>query len=96
MYVSFTPLAVAPTTDLTISATKHYFVDTFLVLGIQNWALYPDAVLLGTEQRTLISLVCFCQYRPGCGKIILLQGLSAKVGQELILRRTEAQGQTGR
>lgn len=94
--MSLTPLAVAPTTDLTISATKNYLVDIFLVLGIQNWAQYPDAVSLGNEQRTLMSLVCFYQYRSGCGKIVLLQGLGARVGQELILSRTEAQGQTGR
>lgn len=82
--------------DLNISAIKHYLVDTFLVLGVQNWALYPDAVSLGTEQRTLTSLVCFCQYRPGCGRIDFLQGLRAKAGQELIPSRTGAQGQTGK
>lgn len=82
--MSLTPGAVAHTMGLTVSATKHYLVDTLLVFGAQNWALYPDVISLETEQRTPASLVCFCQYRPGCGKIDLLQGLSAKVKQELI------------
>lgn len=48
------PLLLWHLLDLTISATKHYLVDTFLVLGVQNWALYPDGASLGTEQGTLI------------------------------------------